>query len=309
MRFSKKIAHLFSKINPQKAVAVTALFVVLVLLIFFTGSVHGERKILFQTKPVVVSAHTKPADMKHVKVNTKNSTAVIEIPEDGWVTAMGFSGVQGAAENAARFLWAYDQSEQDPYCPQHKRVIFVMSVEKLPEMAFPPQYGYPVHRGNKILLLAGFGNFTDKDYPAASVHGYVTFVPAKRDAPKKEIYPLFLNAECDSLFAVPAKTKNFVKKLSRPFPIPFDGRIILMGTHSHNFATDMVITRNDHELWRTTPIRLPDGKNLGNPTYLAPYDGVPVKKGDLLDFMVTYSNPLDRPIDAMASSYIRIVRE
>lgn len=260
------------------------------------------------TAHVMVPAQTKPSDvhdMNDPKVTAAMSETLITVPEDGWITSFS-QAIHGAPESALRFSWIYDTSQNDPYCTQHQRVVFVMSVEKTPDINFPPEYGYFVKKGTKLRALAGFANFTDKAYENAFVTMKLSLVPLSSGKTLGDAFPLFLNAECTSLYAVAPKSR-LVKQLHKPFVMPFEGRMVLLASHAHKYATDMLLVLNDKELWRTSPIHLPDGSNLGNPVYITPFNGVPVKQGDKLEWTVTYINPLERPTDAMSSIYIHIL--
>jgi hypothetical protein len=260
------------------------------------------------TEAVTVPPQTKPAnvsDMNDPKVTAVMSETTITVPEDGWITSFAQT-VHGAPESAMRFSWVYDASQEDPYCEAQQRVVFVMSVEKTTDISFPPGHGYFVKKGTELRLLGGFANFTDYPYEDAQVAIDLAFVPRSSGRELRDAYPLFLNAECTSLFVVPPK-KTVKKELHKPFTIPVSGTMTLLASHAHKFAKDMRLTLNGTELWRTTPVYLPDGTNLGNPMYTTPFNGVPVREGDTLDWSVTYVNPLERPTDAMASIYIHII--
>jgi hypothetical protein len=241
-----------------------------------------------------------------VRVTAARTFANVTVPEDGWIT--GFSQeVYGVPESSLRFSWLYDESERDPLCPGNPRTLFVMSVEKTPEFRYPDGFGYPVQKGDVLRVFGGFANFTDEDYPSASFGMSIGFVPASSGAALEEAYPIFLNSECSSLFVVPPYAASFVKDLAKPFTVPFDGRLVLIATHSHKYSKEMTLFLNDDAVWETTPVHLPDGTNLGNPIYKAPYNGVPVKAGDLLNFRTEYANPTGKPTDAMSSVYIQLI--
>lgn len=279
---------------------------------WFLGIMHpvddyNERLLVIETAPVHVPAGTKPADMHAVMVSAVMSEGTITVPEDGWITNFR-QEIRGTDQAAARFTFVYDDSSRDPYCTEGPRPVFVMSVEKTPEVSFAPGYGYFVRRGTELRALVGFANFTEHDTNDVSAQISLSFVPAISGTVLGNAYPLFLNSMCDKyLFAIPPKTDRFVQHLPHPFEIPFDGRITLLGSHGHKNLMEILLTLNGNELWRTSPIHLPDGTNLGNPIYKAPFQGVPVKKGDLLDLTETYTNPGDMPGDAMSSMYIHIL--
>ena len=278
---------------------------------FFLGANHPFRSdtsgvtLVATTAPVLVPAHTKPADPVAVKMTTVMTAGELVVPEDGWITSFSQT-INGAPESELRFSWIFDASQHDPYCPASPRVVFVMSLEKVPEVSFAPEYGYFVKKGTKIQVLGGFANFSDHDYPSASLTAHLTFTPSSSGKELGSAYPLFLNALCDSLFAVPSHT-TVVKNLPTPFTVPFDSRIVLLASHAHDFATDIVLTQNGKEIWNTSPVHTPDGKNLGNPEYWTPFNGVALKEGDTLNLKETYVNSTDKPIPAMSSMYIQIV--
>ena len=273
---------------------------------FFTA-VHrmGPSSLIAKTKSVVVPAHTKPVNPMSGESSAVLATTTIEVPEDGWITSFEqeFTGVPN---NALRYSWVYDATQPDVYCPEVPRVIFVMSVEKVPNLSFPDGYGYFVRKGTALTIAGGFGNFSDTDYPDASMAVRLGFTPASRGS-LENAYPIFLNSVCTSIFTIPPHTGVFVKNLSHPFSIPFDGTITFIGTHAHKYVTDILLTLNGKELWRTSSIHLPDWTNLGNPAYVAPYNGIPVSKGDMVDLIETYTNPTSGPVDAMSSVYMQLI--
>ncbi len=268
----------------------------------------GSEKILsVSTSAITVPAHTKPVDIKAVKMTAIGVEEDIIVPEDGWITSFS-PQVEGAPESALRYGWLFDTSQSDPYCTSTQaRVVFVMSLEKTPQVEFPAGFGYFVTRGTKLRVMGGFANLTERDFAAASLTVNLTFVPVSSGKKLGTAYPLFLNAECDSLFVLPPNAQNFTKRLKHPFVIPIDGRIVLLGSHAHDFVTEMLLTLNGHELWKTSAVHLPNGTNLGNPVYTAPFNGVPVKKGDTLDLVQKSTNQKNAPAAAMSSMYIQIL--
>lgn len=269
-------------------------------------SAAGERVFSVDTPPVRVPANTRPADLAKVEVVAVPASAIFTVPEDGWIT--GFAQrVTGVPESALRFSWLYDESVRDPQCPALGQTVFVMSFEKTDGMYFPPGSGYRVQKGDELKVYGGFANFTGEDYEGAALGMDLAFVPASSGRALEDAQPIFLNSKCDSLFVVPPRSGKFEKWLPEPFEIPMDGRLVFLGSHSHKYAEIMTLTLNGKTLWETTPVHLPDGTNLGNPLYKTPYNGVPVKKGDLLDLGVVYDNPTDKPTDAMSSMYIQLI--
>ncbi len=268
---------------------------------------RGEHILTATTKPVSVPAHTKPVDLKAGKMNTIQVDQEITVPEDGWITAYSPT-VNGAPESSLRFGWLMDASQADPYCTSTpQRVVFVMSLEKTARETFPPGYGYFVKRGTKLHVTGGFANLTDTDFDAASITSNLTFVPRSSGKELGNAYPLFLNAVCDSLFVLPPRAHDYTKHLGHKFIMPMEGRIVLLGSHAHDFVTEILLTLNGQELWKTSAIHLPNGTNLGNPAYVAPFNGVPVQKGDVLDLVQRYTNQKDAPAAAMSSMYIQIL--
>ena len=313
-------------IKTQKLIiAVTAVALVVggVLLFRLQRQVQQKSKVelTVTTDSILVPANTLTSDPAGGYMTAKRSFADLTVPEDGWLTYFRPVSVNGAPESALRYQFVLDTSQKDPQCPESLRLVLELPVEPWPQTTFPSGYGYFVSGGTRLRIVGGFANFSQEDYPSASLTASVGFVPKSRGLHLKSVYPLLLNAECSSLFFVPPRATNFAKSLLKPFIVPFDGRIINIGTHAHHFATEILLTLNGNEVWRTSPIHLPDGSNLGNPVYLAPLKGlpvkkgdalnlvagIPVKKGDALNLIVTYSNPLDEPVDAMAQSYIQII--
>jgi hypothetical protein len=277
-------------------------------LAFQAYATEGVYVLTGTTEPVSIPSQTRPADVSDIHnpmMTAVKGEAIITIPEDGWITEFSQS-VQGAPESALRYTFVHDTSQQDPYCPTWKRVMFVMSVEKVPVAMFPPDHGYFVRKGTTIWVTTGFANFTDTPYENVRVAVDLSFVPRSSHKTLRDVYPFFLNAECKSIYAVPPRS-TLTKELDKPFIVPMDGKMTLLASHAHRYAKSMLLELNGKELWRTTPVHLSDGTNLGNPIFITPFNGVPVKEGDTLEWTVTYENPLDRPSDAMSSIYIHIV--
>lgn len=281
--------------------------VLLGVYVFPPLSSHPERTLSIRTQPVHIPANTKPVNLKEGKMNTVEVSEEVVVPEDGWITTFNL-GVSGAPESSLRYGWLMDTSQPDPYCTSSPaRVVFVMSLEKTSGEKFPPGYGYFVKRGTKLRVQGGFANLTQSDVAAASMTVHLSFVPRSSGEEYGNTYPLFLNAECDSLFILPPLAKNFTKRLGHTFTVPMDGRIVLLGSHAHDYVTEMLLTLNGQELWKTSAIHLPNGTNLGNPVYVAPFNGVPVKRGDVLDLVQKSTSQKDGPAAAMSSMYIHIL--
>lgn len=273
----------------------------------FPRVTNTEKKLIVATDPVHIPAHTKPVNLAEGKMNTVEVSKEIVVPEDGWVTTFTLN-VSDAPESSLRYAWLMDTSQSDPYCTSTPaRVVFVMSLEKTAGEKFPPGYGYFVKRGTTLRVQGGFANLTDHDVTDASMNVTLTFIPRSSGQALGDAYPLFLNAECDSLFILPPHARNFTKRLGHAFVMPMDGRIVLLGSHGHDYVTEMLLTLNGAELWRTSPVHAQNGTNYGNPVYVAPFNGVPVRKGDVLDLVQRSTSQKDGPAAAMSSMYIHIV--
>lgn len=288
--------------------AFAAVAVALLGMGWFIGALNameGPHELSSTTSPVNVPANTRPVNPMSAESTAILATTTITVPEDGWITSFRQT-FQGIPDQSLRYSWIYDVSKPDVFCPEVPRIVFVMSVEKVPLLEFPPGHGYFVRKGTQLEVVGGFGNFSDADYPAASMTAHLGFTPASRET-LSDAFPLFLNAECRSIFTIPPHTPSFTKSLKNDFVIPFDGTITFMGSHAHKHVKSMLLTLNGNELWKTSAISLPDGTSFGNPVYIAPFNGVPVSEGDTLNLTETYANPTDKTIDAMASMYLHII--
>lgn len=267
------------------------------------------KTIVLETKPIDVASGVRPVSFESEMETNLFSEGEFTVPFDGYIGAFNPEPIN-APKDSLRYVFAYKQGEPDPICPGTPRRIHVMSIE-YNDMGYFSKfgYGYPVKRGEKILISSAFANFSADNQHDTRTKVTIQMIEAKENL--IPVTPVYLNiVPCTSLFFVEPKAKGFEKTMETSYEVPFDSKIILAGSHVHSFADEINLLRNDKVVWTAKPALTDKGLNAGNPVYLnlGGYgyvnEGIQLKKGDKLKLSVKYTNPKDKEIDAMGTMLI-----
>ncbi len=288
------------------------------ILLLFVGSVgfaytkisQSEiETIVLETKPIDVASGVRPVSFESEKETNLFSEGEFEAPFDGYIGAFNPEPIN-APKDSLRYVFAYKLGEKDPICPETPRRIHVMSIE-YNDMGYFSKfgYGYPVKKGEKILISSAFANFSSDNQQGTRTKVTIQMIRAKENL--IPVTPVYLNiVPCTSLFFVEPKANSFVKTMDVSYEVPFDSKIILAGSHVHSFADEISLLKNDKVIWTAKPALTDKGLNAGNPVYmnLGGYgyvnEGLQLKKGDKLKLTAKYTNPKDKMIDAMGTMLI-----
>lgn len=289
------------------------LFFVVILIFQKTHSSVSKNNVFeFFTDPIEIKANSKPVDlMKGIETNLY-SNGEFTVPMDGYIKSYNPEAVN-APKESMRYTYAFKVGKKDPVCDKKDELAHVVSIE-YNEMHYYSKfgYGYKVSKGDKIHFSSAFANFSNTDLK--NVHTKFLIEIADLSENLIPVTPVYLNAvPCTSMFFVPAKTKDYVKSMETPYEVPFDSKLIMAGSHGHNYTDTISLVKNGKPIWTTGPLLTDNGMNAGNPIYLNvggigyANDGVRFKKGDKLSVSIKMSNPKDTQIDAMGTMLIFLI--
>lgn len=262
-----------------------------------------------ETKPIDVKSGVRPVSFENDIETNLFSEGEFVVPFDGFIGAFNPEPIN-APRDSLRYTFAYKIGDPDPICPSTPRRIHVMSIEYNDLGYFSKfGFGYPVKKGERILISSAFANFGKSDQYDTRTKVSIQMVEAKENL--IPITPVYLNVvPCTSLFFVDPKKYGFEKSMDTEYEVPFDSKIIMAGSHMHSFADEIVLTKNGKSIWTAKSALTDKGLNAGNPVYLnlGGYgyvnEGLQLKKGDKLGLTVKYTNPNNKKIDAMGTMLI-----
>ena len=184
-----------------------------------------------------------PAHTDHMKM-PQPPDLFWTIPVDGWLLAyhpklVDASGkpVPGTVLHHTAF-WNVDRS--DFLCPNKEEHIFGAGSE-LTDWAQIPEYGYRVHKGDKIRIETMVHNPTDATYDAAYLEVQIPYADASAagSAGIKSVYPAWMDAmSCrDSGYDLPAGKTTKTGSVA----VKYDGVLIGVGGHLHDYGRELVL--------------------------------------------------------------------
>lgn len=250
-----------------------------------------------------------------------------EVPVDGYMVS-GHWSVINAPTYALHHAWALTLEGNNYLCNGPGSAIFATGRESqrmLQPSGHPlskEPYGNLLRKGQRFEIgrAVMFHNEDTFDYVDAKVRLTVTYyVPDPGDVEPKDMDFLMLNLGppphlnanfwCANLlrggnnseYMIPPKTTKTDRwqedlVVSKPF------EALVIGTHAHDFVDHIKLIVNDKPVWEANLVQDHDGHLVEIPFSYGP--GLKFEPGDRLNIEAKYTNPLDRPVDAMAFIFL-----
>jgi hypothetical protein len=187
-----------------------------------------------------------------------------------------------------------DPDARGLFSPIARRVI--AAGRETAKQSLPGILGYPVEKGDRMLISAMFANPTGTDYPEAYLHVRLKY---SREGDgwfePRDVFPFYLDVMGPvgpKGFAVPPG--HTVRSWEGSPAV--DGRILGIGGHLHDYATKLRLmdVTSGRTIWETGPEENADGRVTGVPskTFLLRL-GKKIYADHVYRIEVEYDNPMD----------------
>lgn len=223
-----------------------------------------------------------------------------ELPVDGWVNGYTVEVVdaQGRAVPRATIHHVNIMApERREFFSEIMQRVGAVGAETAP-VRLPRLLGYPITKGEHLIVIAELHNPTDEAYQGARVVVRMPHVPANAWPKPIEVQPFYLDV------TPPAAPHSFDvppgrSEVAWAGTAPLGGRILGMGGHLHDLAVELRLedVTEGKVVYRTEPIRDEDGRLVGMPQdmFLTRL-GLPVQAGHSYRLVAVYENPTGETI-------------
>ena len=260
-----------------------------------TGVVLGQTiSTATHTITLRVGPMTLPANTSHMKMPQPRDLTWT-IPLTGWLLSyhprlVDASGntVPGTVLHHVAF---WNENRSDFLCPGKEEHIFGAGGE-LTDWASIPGFGYRVQKNDRIRVETMIHNPTPAPYDKAFLEIEIRYLDDASPAPVKNFYPAWMDvAVCgNSGYDLPAGAS--VK--SGDIGVKFDGVLLGVGGHMHDYAKQIVLLNSTHkETIATLQAKTDDQGHLQYMpvvTFFA-VGGQKISSGDRLKVTASYDNP------------------
>lgn len=162
----------------------------------------------------------------------------------------------------------------------------------------PGLLGYPLERGDRIMLSGMMHNPTSESYYGVRARVRMPLTSRNRALPVLRVYPFYLDvmppASLHNFDLPPGRSERSWE--GRP---AVSGRILGMGGHVHRHALELRLedVTDGEVIWTTEPILDEEGNVTGMPQDLMLWRlGLPVQHDHVYRLVVVYDNPNGDPI-------------
>lgn len=220
-----------------------------------------EREVEFRIGPVELTS-----GMMHLRLPIQ----MAEFPVDGWIHGFELEMVDGEGNSIPMDLLHHvnfiDPDKRELFSPISRRVMAAgreTSTERLPRIV-----GYPVARGDRMMIAAMFADPLDEDFEDATlVVRFFYSTESDGFIQPRNVYPFYLDVMgplSEKDFAVPPG-KTVKSWEGQP---AVDGRILGIGGHLHDYATrlSLIDVTDGKTLWEVKPQGKAGGHVTGVPT-------------------------------------------
>jgi hypothetical protein len=156
----------------------------------------------------------------------------------------------------------------------------------------PRVLGYPVRKGERIIVIAELHNPTGSTFEGARVLVRMPHTPEGAWPPPIPVHPFYMDvtepAELHSFDLPPGRSEQ-----SWEARAPMDGRILGMGGHLHERGIELRLedVTAGKVVWRTAPILDEEGRLVGMPQARLWWKlGIPVEGGHVYRLVSVYEN-------------------
>ncbi|MBS1840254.1 MAG: hypothetical protein JSS69_16965 [Acidobacteria bacterium] len=237
---------------------------------------------------------TLPANTSHMNMPQPRDLTWT-IPLTGWllsyhpriVDASGNS-VPGTVLHHVAF---WNENRSDFLCPNKEEHIFGAGGE-LTDWANIPGYGYRVQKNDRIRIETMIHNPTPTSYDKAFLEIEIRYLDDASPAPVKDFYPAWMDVEVcgNSGYDLPAGPSE----KSGSIAVKFDGVLLGVGGHMHDYARQIVLENTTHKETIATLQAKTDDKGhlqyMPVVTFFAA-GGQKISAGDRLKITASYDNP------------------
>jgi hypothetical protein len=241
-----------------------------------------------------VGPMTLPANTSHMKM-PQPADLTWTIPLTGWLLSyhpriMDASGntVPGTVLHHVAF---WNENRSDFLCPNKEEHIFGAGGE-LTDWASIPGFGYRVQKNDRIRVETMIHNPTPTSYDKVFLEIEIRYLDDASPAPVKNFYPAWMDvAVCGSSgYDLPAGPSE----KSGSVPLKFDGVLLGVGGHMHDYAKQIVLENATSKETIATLQAKTDYKGhlqyMPVVTFFA-VGGQKIRAGDQLRITALYDNP------------------
>jgi hypothetical protein len=235
-----------------------------------------------------------PAGVGHAAVQ-QAAALEAELPVGGWLNGYTVEVVDRAGKPVPREvihhvnLMAPDRRELFSDIMQR---VGAVGFETAP-VRIPRLLGYPIDRGDHILVIAELHNPRAEAYEGVRVIVRMPHTAANAWPKPIDVQPFYVDvtppAELHSFDLPPGRSEQ-----SWQAEAPLNGRILGMGGHLHDLAVELRLedVTTGEVIWRTEPLRDEEGRLAGMPqSELWWRLGLPVEAGHTYRLVSVYDNP------------------
>lgn len=234
--------------------------------------------------------------MEHLRLPIQ----MAEFPIDGWIHGFEVEMVDSSGEPIPMDLLHHvnfiDPDKRELFSPISRRVM-AAGRETMRER-LPRVIGYPIARGDRMLIAAMLANPLDQDFADANL--IVRFFYSDESdgfIQPRNVFPFYLDV------MGPVGAKDFMVPPGRSVTSwegspAVEGRILGIGGHLHDYATRLALidVTADEVLWEVEPEGTPGGRVTGVPSdHFLWTLGKKIFPDRVYRIEVEYDNPLDRP--------------
>jgi hypothetical protein len=253
---------------------------------------HADRHVL----EVIIGPVRLPAGMHHYRVPTQ----VVDVPDVGWIRGFSWEITDSAGAHLPDDLLHHvnliDPDRRQLFTPISRRIM--AAGRETRAASLPPVIGIPTHPDMRLVVASMFANSSEASFDRAFLHVRLDYVPREGALVRPlDAYPLYMDV------MGPLGVKDFSvppghSEQSWEGSPAVDGRILGLGTHMHDFCTQVRLEdlTTGELLWSARPYAGPDGRVYGAP--MARFwleGGLPIRHDHTYRVTVVYRNPLDHP--------------
>ncbi len=219
----------------------------------------------------------------------------VALPFDGWIHGFAVEVIDSRSHPVPHQLLHHVKvnipAMRELFDPIMLRLIGAGS-ETAPQ-GLPSWLGFPVHRGDSLVVTAMLHNQTRASYGGVRVRVRIRYTAAGRWVPPMAAYPFFAHV------TLPDSATDFdlppgVTERSREIRPALDGRIFGLGGHLHRYAERLRLedATTGRLIWETAPQTDASHNVLSVPTkrFFVPF-GAELRRDHVYRLSVRYRNP------------------
>lgn len=169
----------------------------------------------------------------------------------------------------------------------------------------PRLVGYPIEKGDTLLVTAMFHNPTSRAYSEIHLHVRMPYTPSDAWIPPLSVQPFYLDVmppASGHAYDLPPERSSMSWQGSPAVA----GRILGMGSHLHRYGVELRLedVTAGKVLWRAKPLLDEGGDVVGMPTETFFWTlGIPVREDHVYRLTAVYDNPTGEtiPLGAMGA--------